>query len=69
MAEPFLSEIRLMSFNFRAEGLGAVQRPASCRSTQNQAAVLAARHHLRRRTGASNFGLPDLRGRAPIHGR
>jgi microcystin-dependent protein len=28
MAEPFLSEIRLMSFSFAPRGLGAVQRPA-----------------------------------------
>lgn len=65
MAEPFLSEIRLFSFNF------APRRWAMCNGqllpiNQNQAlfALLGTTYG---GNGQTTFGLPDLRGRVPIH--
>lgn len=64
MAEPFLAEIRLMSFNFPPKGW------ASCNGqllpiNQNQAlfALLGTNYG---GDGRVNFALPDLRGRVPI---
>jgi microcystin-dependent protein len=65
MAEPFLSEIRIMSFSFPPKGW------AFCNGqllpiNQNQAlfSLLGTTYG---GDGRVNFGLPDLRGRAPIH--
>jgi microcystin-dependent protein len=65
MAEPFLGEIRIMSFNFAPKGW------AQCNGqtlpiAQNQAlyALLGTTYG---GNGQTTFGLPDLRGRAPIH--
>ena len=65
MAEPFLSEIRIMSFNFPPKGW------AFCNGqllpiNQNQAlfSLLGTTYG---GDGRVNFGLPDLRGRTPIH--
>ena len=65
MAEPFLSEIRLFSFNF------APRNWAQCNGQllpiqQNQAlfALLGTTYG---GNGQTTFGLPDLRGRVPIH--
>jgi microcystin-dependent protein len=65
MAEPFLSEIRLMSFEFAPKGW------APCNGqllpiNQNQAlfALLGTTYG---GNGQTNFALPDLRGRVPIH--
>jgi microcystin-dependent protein len=65
MAEPFLSEIRIMSFGFPPKGW------ATCDGqllpiNQNQAlfSLLGTTYG---GDGRVNFGLPDLRGRAPIH--
>jgi microcystin-dependent protein len=65
MAEPFLSEIRLMSFNFPPKGW------AFCNGqllpiNQNQAlfSLLGTTYG---GDGRVTFGLPDLRGRVPIH--
>lgn len=65
MAEPFLAEIRLMSFNFAPKGW------AQCNGqllpiNQNQAlfALLGTTYG---GDGRVNFALPDLRGRVPIH--
>ena len=65
MAEPFLSEIRLMSFNFPPKGW------AFCNGqlmpiNQNQA-LFALLGTTFGGDGRVNFALPDLRGRAPIH--
>ena len=64
MAEPFLSEIRIMSFA-SPRRVGAVQRAAAADQPE-PGAVLAARDDVRRRR-PRNFALPDLRGRTPIH--
>jgi microcystin-dependent protein len=65
MAEPFLSEIRIMSFGFAPKGW------ATCDGqllpiNQNQAlfSLLGTTYG---GDGRVNFGLPDLRSRTPIH--
>ena len=65
MAEPFLSEIRIMSFNFPPKGW------AFCNGqllpiNQNQPlfALLGTTYG---GNGQTNFALPNLRGRLPIH--
>jgi microcystin-dependent protein len=65
MAEPFLSEIRIMSFGFAPKGW------AQCNGqllpiNQNQPlfSLLGTTYG---GDGRVNFALPDLRGRVPIH--
>lgn len=65
MSEPFLSEIRMMSFNFPPKGW------AFCNGqllpiNQNQAlfSLLGTAYG---GDGRTNFALPDLRGRVPMH--
>ena len=65
MSEPFLSEIRIMSFNFAPRGW------AKCDGqllpiNQNQAlfSLLGTTYG---GDGRVNFALPDLRGRVPFH--
>jgi microcystin-dependent protein len=65
MAEPFLSEIRVMSFGFPPKGW------ARCDGqllpiNQNQALFSLLGTNFGG-DGRVNFGLPDLRGRTPIH--
>src|SRR5690349_4565720 len=65
MAEPFLSEIRIFSFNFAPKGW------TTCSGqllpiNQNQAlfSLLGTTYG---GDGRVNFGLPNLQGRVPIH--
>jgi microcystin-dependent protein len=65
VAEPFLSEIRIFSFNFPPKGW------AFCNGqllpiNQNQAlfSLLGTRYG---GNGQTNFALPNLQGRVPIH--
>jgi microcystin-dependent protein len=65
MAEPFLAEIRIMSFNFPPKGW------AQCSGqflpiNQNQAlfALLGTTYG---GNGQTTFALPNLRGRVPVH--
>jgi microcystin-dependent protein len=65
MAEPFLSEIRIFSFNFPPKGW------AFCNGqllpiNQNQAlfSLLGTRYG---GNGQTNFALPNLQGQVPIH--
>lgn len=65
MSEPFIAEIRLFGFNFPPRGW------ATCDGqllpiSQNSAlfALLGTNYG---GNGTSNFGLPDLRGRVPMH--
>jgi microcystin-dependent protein len=65
LAEPFLSEIRIFSFNFPPKGW------AFCNGqllpiNQNQAlfSLLGTTYG---GNGQTNFALPDLQGRVPIH--
>lgn len=63
--EPFLSEIRIMAFNFAPQGW------AECNGqllpiNQNQA-LFSLLGTTFGGNGQTNFGLPDLRDRTPIH--
>lgn len=65
MAEPFLSEIRIMSFGFPPKGW------ATCDGqllpiNQNQA-LFSLLGTVYGGDGRVNFGLPNLQGRVPIH--
>jgi microcystin-dependent protein len=65
MSTPFMSELRIMSFNFAPKGW------AQCNGqflpiNQNQA-LFALLGTMYGGNGQTTFALPDLRGRAPIH--
>jgi microcystin-dependent protein len=65
MAEPFLSELRLMSFVFAPKGW-ALCNGQLLPINQNQPlfALLGTTYG---GNGQTNFALPNLRGRAPMH--
>jgi len=65
MAEPFLSEIRMVSFNFPPKGW-ALANGQLLPINQNQAlfALLGTTYG---GNGQTTFALPDFRGRVPIH--
>ena len=65
MAEPFLSEIRLFSFNFAPKGW-ALCNGQFLPINQNQAlfSLLGTQYG---GNGQTTFALPDLRGKVPIH--
>lgn len=65
MAEPFISEIRIMSFNFAPKGW-ALANGQLLPINQNQAlfSLLGTTYG---GDGRVNFALPDLRSRAPMH--
>jgi microcystin-dependent protein len=65
MAEPFLSEIRLMSFVFAPKGW-ALANGQLLPINQNQA-LFSLLGTTFGGDGRVNFALPDLRGRVPIH--
>lgn len=65
MAEPFLSEIRVLSFNYAPQGW-ALCNGQLLPINQNQAlfSLLGTTYG---GNGQTTFGLPDLRGKTPIH--
>jgi microcystin-dependent protein len=65
MAEPFLSEIRMMSFVFAPRGW-ALCNGQLLPINQNQA-LFSLLGTTFGGDGQVNFGLPDLRGRVPVH--
>jgi len=65
MAEPFLSEIRIMSFNFPPKGW-ALCNGQLLPINQNQA-LFSLLGTTFGGDGRVNFALPDLRARTPIH--
>lgn len=65
MAEPFLSEIRIMSFSFAPKGW-AMCNGQLLPINQNQA-LFSLLGTTFGGDGRLNFALPDLRGRTPIH--
>src|SRR5215211_7776269 len=65
MSEPFLSEIRLMSFVFAPKGW-ALANGQLLPINQNQA-LFSLLGTTFGGDGRVNFALPDLRGRTPIH--
>ena len=66
MADPFVAEIRIFPFNFAPEGLGVLQWAAPAAFAEHRA-VLAARHHLRRRRQVQLRAARTCRARAPMH--
>ena len=65
MAEPFLSEIRMMSFNFAPKGW-AMCNGQLLPINQNQA-LFSLLGTTFGGDGRVNFSLPDLRSRTPMH--
>src|SRR3954471_23980795 len=65
MAEPFLSEIRIMSFVYAPKGW-ALCNGQLLPINQNQA-LFSLLGTTFGGDGRVNFGLPDVRGRTPIH--
>ncbi len=65
MSEPFLSEIRMMSFSFAPRGW-ALCNGQLLPINQNQA-LFSLLGTTFGGDGRVNFALPDLRGRVPIH--
>ena len=65
MAEPFLSEIRVVSFNFPPKGW-ALCNGQTLPINQNQAlfSILGTTYG---GNGITNFALPNMQGRAPMH--
>jgi microcystin-dependent protein len=65
MSEPFLGEVKMMSFNFAPKGWAACNG-ALLPINQNQAlfSLLGTQFG---GNGQTTFALPDLRGRTPIH--
>jgi microcystin-dependent protein len=65
MADPFLSEIRIMSFSYAPQGW-AMCNGQFLPINQNQAlfSLLGTTYG---GNGQTTFALPDLRGRAPLH--
>ncbi len=65
MAEPFLSEIRLMSFGFPPKGWALCDgQLLPINQNQGLFSLLGTTYG---GDGRVNFGLPDLQGRVPIH--
>ena len=65
MAEPFLSEIRIFSFDFAPKGW-ALCNGQLLPINQNQA-LFSLMGTAYGGNGTNTFGLPNLQGRAPIH--
>ena len=65
MAEPFLSEIRIMSFGFAPQGW-ALCNGQTLPINQNQA-LFSLLGTTFGGNGQTTFQLPDMRGRVPIH--
>lgn len=65
MAEPFLSEIRMFGFNFAPVGWATCDGQLLQISQNN--ALYALIGIMYGGNGTTNFNLPDMRGRTPIH--
>jgi microcystin-dependent protein len=64
MTEPFLGEIRIFAGNFPPKGYAFCQ--GQILSIQQNAALFSLLGTQYGGNGTTNFGLPDLRGRAPL---
>jgi microcystin-dependent protein len=65
MAQPYLTEIRIFSFNFAPKGW-AMCNGQLLPINQNQA-LFSLLGTVYGGNGQTNFALPDLRGRVPVH--
>lgn len=65
MSEPFLAEIRMVGFNFAPQGWALCDgQILSINQNQQLYSLLGTTYG---GDGRTTFGLPDLRGRTPIH--
>ncbi|HZS39486.1 MAG TPA: tail fiber protein [Polyangia bacterium] len=64
MSEPFIGEVRMMSFGFPPQGWA--QCNGQLLSIQQNQALFSILGTTYGGNGVQNFGLPDLRGRVPI---
>ncbi len=65
MAEPFLSEIRIMSFNFAPQGWAMCNgQLLPINQNQDLFSLLGTTYG---GNGQTNFALPNLQGRVPMH--
>jgi microcystin-dependent protein len=65
MAEPFLAEIRIAGFNFAPRGYALCN--GQLLAISQNTALFALIGTFYGGNGTSNFALPNLQGRAPIH--
>lgn len=65
MADPFLSEIRLFSFNFAPQGWATCDGQTLQINQNNALYSLISTYY--GGDGKTTFNLPDLRGRTPMH--
>jgi len=65
MAEPFIGQILLVGFNFAPQGWALCN--GQLLSISQNAALFSLLGTFYGGDGISTFGLPDLRGRAPVH--
>jgi microcystin-dependent protein len=65
MAEPFLAEIRIVSWNFAAKGWALTN--GQTLSIQQNTALFSILGTTYGGNGTSNFVLPNLQGRIPMH--
>lgn len=65
MAEPFIGEIKMVGFNFAPQGWAFCD--GALLSIQQNSALFSLLGTYYGGDGRSTFGLPDLRGRVPIH--
>jgi microcystin-dependent protein len=65
MSSPFLGELRIFSFGFPPKGWAFCN--GTLMSIQQNQALFALLGTVYGGNGTTTFGLPDLRGRAPVH--
>ena len=65
MADPFVAEIRIFPFNFAPTGWAFCD--GQLMPLSQNTALFSLLGTVYGGNGKSNFGLPDLRGRAPMH--
>ena len=65
MSEPFLSEIRIMAFNFAPKGWAFCN--GQLLALSQNTALFSLLGTMYGGNGQTTFALPDLRGRTPIH--
>jgi microcystin-dependent protein len=67
MAEPFLGEIRMMSFNYAPTSQGWAMCNGQLLPINQNQALFSLLGTTFGGNGQTNFALPDLRGQTPIH--
>jgi microcystin-dependent protein len=65
MSEPFLAEIRIVGFNFAPQGWATCD--GQLLDVSQYSALFSLLGTIYGGDGRTTFGLPDLRGRVPVH--